>query len=37
MLPSGQEPPIDLNRATMEKFRPLLEKHYLKEKPRFLR
>jgi aminobenzoyl-glutamate utilization protein B len=36
LLPPGQKPPVDLNRATMEKFRPLLEKHYLKEKPRFV-
>jgi len=36
LLPPGQKPPVELNRATMEKFRPLLEKHYLKEKPRFV-
>jgi aminobenzoyl-glutamate utilization protein B len=36
LLPPGQKPPVELNRTTMEKFRPLLEKHYLKEKPKFV-
>jgi aminobenzoyl-glutamate utilization protein B len=35
LLPSDQKPPVDLNRATMEKFRPLMEKHYLAERPEF--
>jgi len=35
LLPRYQKPPADLNRAMMEKFRPLLERHYLMEKPRF--
>jgi aminobenzoyl-glutamate utilization protein B len=35
LLPCHQEPPVDLNRATMEKYRPLMAKHYLKEKPVF--
>jgi aminobenzoyl-glutamate utilization protein B len=35
LLPSDRMPPIDLNRATMEKYRPLMEKHYLIEKPVF--
>jgi aminobenzoyl-glutamate utilization protein B len=35
LLPSGQKPPIDLNRAVMDKYRPLMEKHYLAEKPEF--
>ena len=35
LLPEGQKPPVDLNRDTMEKFRPLMEKHYLKEAPEF--
>jgi len=34
-LPPDQKPPIHLNRETMERYRPLLSKHYLKEKPRF--
>ena len=33
LLPSDHKPPIDLNRATMEKYRPLMEKHYLVERP----
>jgi aminobenzoyl-glutamate utilization protein B len=36
MLPPGQKPPVNLNRATMDKFRPLLERHYLKERPNFV-
>ena len=36
LLPPGQKPPVTLNRATMEKFRPLMAAHYLKEKPRFV-
>ena len=35
LLPSEQKPPIDLNRALMDKYRPLMEKHYLVEKPVF--
>jgi aminobenzoyl-glutamate utilization protein B len=35
LLPSDQKPPIDLNRAMMEKYRPLMEKHYLAERPMF--
>ena len=35
LLPAEQQPPVDLNRAMMEKFRPLMAKHYLKEKPVF--
>ena len=35
LLPRDQKPPVDLNRAAMEKFRPLLEKHYLHDKPVF--
>jgi aminobenzoyl-glutamate utilization protein B len=35
LLPPGQKPPLDLNRATMEKFRPLMAKHYLTETPQF--
>jgi aminobenzoyl-glutamate utilization protein B len=35
MLPAGQKPPLDLNRATMDKFRPEMRKHYLKDVPEF--
>jgi aminobenzoyl-glutamate utilization protein B len=35
LLPAGQKPPVPLNRDTMERFRPLLERHYLKERPTF--
>ena len=35
MLPPEQKPPVDLNRALMEKFRPEMAKHYLKEQPEF--
>ena len=35
MLPAEQKPPVELNRAIMEKFRPAMAKHYLKEKPEF--
>jgi len=35
LLPSDQKPPIDLNRALMEKYRPLMKKHYLVERPVF--
>lgn len=35
LLPREQKPPVDLNRAMMEKFRPLMAAHYLKERPRF--
>jgi aminobenzoyl-glutamate utilization protein B len=35
LLPTEQKPPLDLNRATMERFRPLMAKHYLTDIPRF--
>ena len=35
LLPHDQKPPVDLNRAMMEKYRPLMAAHYLKERPRF--
>jgi aminobenzoyl-glutamate utilization protein B len=35
LLPPDQNPPVDLNRAMMEKYRPLMRQHYLKEKPVF--
>jgi aminobenzoyl-glutamate utilization protein B len=36
LLPAEQEPPINLNRDIMEKFRPLMARRYLKNIPRFL-
>jgi len=35
LLPSDEKPPTDLNRAMMDKYRPLMEKHYLAQKPVF--
>jgi aminobenzoyl-glutamate utilization protein B len=35
MLPAEQKPPVALNRAIMEKFRPEMRKHYLNERPEF--
>jgi len=35
MLPPDQKPPVDLNRAVMEKFRPAMAKHYLNKTPEF--
>jgi aminobenzoyl-glutamate utilization protein B len=35
LLPGDQKPPVDLNRAMMEKYRPCMAAHYLKDKPRF--
>jgi aminobenzoyl-glutamate utilization protein B len=35
LLPRDQKPPLDLNRAMMEKYRPLMAQHYVKEKPIF--
>ena len=35
LLPHDQKPPVDLNRAMMEKYRPLMVQHYIKEKPNF--
>jgi aminobenzoyl-glutamate utilization protein B len=34
-LPPDQKPPIYLNKESMERYRPLLARHYLKEKPKF--
>jgi aminobenzoyl-glutamate utilization protein B len=36
LLPAGQKPPVELNRATMEKFRPRMKQHYLDKKPIFV-
>jgi aminobenzoyl-glutamate utilization protein B len=35
MLPPDQKPPVDLNRAIMDRFRPAMAKHYLEEIPEF--
>jgi len=35
MLPAEQKPPVELNRAIMDKHRPAMAKHYLKETPEF--
>jgi aminobenzoyl-glutamate utilization protein B len=35
MLPPKQKPPLELNRAMMEKFRPAMREHYVKERPVF--
>ncbi len=35
LLPPEQQPPLDLNKELMERFRPLMRKDYLKEKPHF--
>ena len=36
MLPPDQKPPLDLNRATMERFRPLMREHYRSGRPTFV-
>jgi aminobenzoyl-glutamate utilization protein B len=36
LLPAGQKPPVGLNRATMEKFRPQMKQYYLDKKPIFV-
>jgi aminobenzoyl-glutamate utilization protein B len=33
LLPDDQRPPIELNRAEMEKYRPQMERHYVRERP----
>ncbi len=35
LLTPGQTPPVELNRALMDKYRPQMSAHYLKEKPSF--
>ncbi|HET7004463.1 MAG TPA: amidohydrolase, partial [Candidatus Binatia bacterium] len=35
LLPPDQKPPLELNRDLMERYRPLMREHYLKEKPVF--
>lgn len=36
LLPLGQKPPVTLNKAMMEKWRPEMTKHYVKKKPVFV-
>ena len=36
LLPPDQKPPVELNRAMMEKFRPAMREHYVKDKPNFI-
>ena len=33
LLPDDQRPPIELNRAEMEKYRHQMERHYVRERP----
>lgn len=35
LLPATQQPPVELNRALMERYRPLMEPHYLRGPPQF--
>jgi hypothetical protein len=35
LLPAETNPPVDLNRAEMEKYRPEMRKFYLDKTPRF--
>ena len=35
LLPAEAKPPVDMNRETMERFRPEMRKHYLNKTPRF--
>ena len=35
LLPATQTPPVELNRALMERYRPLMEPHYLEGMPEF--
>ncbi len=36
LLPADQKPPLELNRALMERYRPLMEPHYLEGMPEFV-
>jgi aminobenzoyl-glutamate utilization protein B len=36
LLPPDQKPPVDLNHALMERYRPLMEAHYLQGRPEFV-
>jgi len=35
LLPPDQKPPLELNRDLMERYRPAMREHYVKEKPVF--
>lgn len=35
LLPPDQKPPVELNRELMERYRPAMREHYLKERPVF--
>jgi aminobenzoyl-glutamate utilization protein B len=35
LLPPEQKPPLDLNRDIMERYRPAMRRHYVKDKPVF--
>lgn len=35
LLPEDQQPPLELNRSIMERYRPAMEAHYPREKPAF--
>jgi aminobenzoyl-glutamate utilization protein B len=35
LLPPDQKPPLELNRELMERYRPLMRKHYLDQRPVF--
>ncbi len=35
LLPPDQKPPLELNKEIMGRYRPLMQKHYSKEKPAF--
>jgi aminobenzoyl-glutamate utilization protein B len=35
LLPPDQKPPLELNRDLMERYRPKMREHYLKERPEF--
>jgi aminobenzoyl-glutamate utilization protein B len=36
LLPPDQKPPVHLNRVMMDKYRPLMEQHYLDQRPHFV-
>ena len=36
LLPATQKPPVELNRALMERYSPLMEPHYLQGRPEFV-
>jgi hypothetical protein len=37
LIALDQAPPAEMNRETMERFRPAMEAHYVKERPEFSR